>query len=197
MVFRFNPAESLSTGHTATQTLDPTFHSAVTVLSSTKSIMCGGNEKGDIFVFNSNFKGEYTLACKFTGSGNPVTAICCQIDCNTIFAGFLSGHIRIYRPNISEMSIEITAHVRSITGIIIDPKSEYFATCGEDQFFQVWQVPEFSSPNYVDSMKKNVLLFCEKIENRLCTGLAFLTENKIAVASYDDESLVVFQKNEK
>lgn len=194
MVFRFNPAESLSTGHTTTQTLDSSFQSAVTVLSSTKNIMCGGNEVGDIFVFNSNFKGEYTLACKFPGFGNPVTAISCQTDCNTIFAGFLSGHIRIYRPNISEMSIEITAHVRSITGIIIDPKSEFFATCGEDQFFQVWRVPDFSSPSYVENMKKNVLLFCEKIENRLCTGLAFLPDNKIAVASYDDESLVVFQK---
>jgi WD40 repeat protein len=195
MVFRFNPGESLCTGHTATQTLDSTFQTAVTVLSSTKSIMCGGNEKGDIFVFNSNFKGEYTLACKFPGFGNPITAICCQVGCNSIFAGFLSGHIRIYRPNISEMSIEITAHVRSITGIIIDPKNEFFATCGEDQFFQVWQIPDFSSPNYVEDMKKNVLLFCEKIENRLCTGLAFLPDNKIAVASYDDESLVVFQKS--
>lgn len=194
LVFRFDPAETLATGHLGTQTLDPSFHSSVTALASSKSIICGGNENGDIFVHNVDFRGELNLACKFPGFGTSVTGMVCQAETDTIFACFLSGHVRIYRPNIAEMSIEITAHVRSITGIIIDPQGKFFATCGEDQFFQVWKTPDFTSSNYVNDMKNNVQLFCEKIENRLCTGLAFLSDNRIAVASYDDESIVVFQK---
>lgn len=193
-VIRFNPNEPLAKGHVGTQTLDPAFHYPITALASSVNMMCGGNENGDLSVYDIDYKGDFTLSCKFHGKGAPLTAVCCQMDNNSIYAGFLSGHIRIYRPKIAEMSIEITAHVRSVTGIIIDPLNKFYATCGEDQFFQVWNVPNFSSENYVQELKNDVLFFSELIENRLCTGLAFLPDNKIAVASYDDESLAVFQQ---
>jgi WD40 repeat protein len=193
-IFKFSQFEQLSNGHTSMQTLDPAFQNPITALSSSRSMMCAGNENGDISVYEMDNKNDFTVLCTFHGKSSPLTCLCCQKDNNTIFAGFLSGHIRIYRPNIAEMTIEITAHVRSITGIILDPLNKFYATCGEDQFFQVWNIPDFSDENYVRDLKNDVLFFSELIENRLCTGLAFLPDNKIAVASYDDESLVVFQQ---
>ena len=195
LVFRFNATESLSTGHTSTTTLEPLFDFSVTTLASSETVLCGGNENGDIFVYDTDFLVDFRFVCKFPGDGAPCTAIACQPLTSTVFAGFATGHIRVYRPNIGEMCMELTAHVRTITGIVVHPTSAYYATCGEDQFFQVWRVPDFTNPDFVEEIKKECLLFCDKIENRLCTGVCFLSSDRIAVASYDDENLIVFQKN--
>ena len=186
MVFRFNLSVGVSTGHLSTTTIEPLYNSSITALASSETTLCGGNEVGDIFVYNTEFDKDFRFVVKFPGTGAPCTSICCEKG---------TGHIRIYRPNICEISIEITGHARSITGMVISPHHDYFATCGEDQFFQVWKIPDFSNPDFADSLKKDCLLFCEKLENRLCTGIAFLSKNKIAVASYDDENLAIFQKN--
>ena len=195
VVFRFNLNSPIDTAHSKTVIMEPLYSKSVTVLGSSENTFCGGNENGDIFVYGTDFALDFHFVCKFSGAGFPCTSIACQNGTNTIIAGFSTGHIRIYRPNIAELSIEITAHVRSVTGIIIDPNDGFYATCGEDQFFQVWKIPNFTDCEYTDSLKKECLLFCEKLDNRLCTGICFLSENKIAVASYDDESLITFQKN--
>lgn len=195
VVFRFDLSKGVSTGHSSTTTIDPLYDSSITCLASSETTLCGGNENGDIFVYNTEFEKDFRFVIKFPGGGAPCTSICCETNTNNIFAGFATGHIRIYRPNICEMSIEITAHVRSITGIILSPNHDYYATCGEDQFFQVWKIPDFTNPEFAEMLRKDCLLFCEKLENRLCTGLAFFSKNKIAIASYDDENLTLFQKN--
>ena len=141
--------------------------------------------------------------------------MCADLDSSAdiVYAGFADGHIRIYRTQIQEMSIEICAHVRAVTGLAAVPTIGCLVSCAEDQFFQAWRLPDFvngkafpsAASDFVAS--EGYLVFSEKIDNRLCTGLATLGGSgsgsgsgsgkagsvRVAVASYDDECLVVFQ----
>jgi WD40 repeat protein len=77
------------------------------------------------------------------------------------------------------------------TGLALSLKGDYFASCGEDQFFQIWKMPDFNSSRYTSD---DYLLFNEKIDNHLCTGLVMMSDDRIAVGSYDDDNLILFQK---
>jgi WD40 repeat protein len=79
-----------------------------------------------------------------------------------------------------------------LSGLAVSLKGDYFASCGEDQFFQIWKMPDFNSSRYTSD---NYLLFNEKIENHLSTGLVMMSDERIAVASYDDDNLILFQKH--
>ena len=190
---------------------------AITVLASSSRMFFGGNDDGEVFAFSldeTSTNGSVRLepVCKFPPAvlGTPVTAICADEHSSTdiVYAGFADGHIRIYRTQIQEMSVEICAHVRAVTGLSTVPSIGCLVSCAEDQFFQAWRLPDFvngkafpsAASDFVAS--EGYLVFSERIDNRLCTGLAVLRGCegvggvggvRVAVASYDDDCLVVFQ----
>ena len=76
-----------------------------------------------------------------------------------------------------------------MTGLCVCSSLGCFITCSEDQFMQVWRLPDFLHGKHFPSGggggegksnddprveeiggEKSVLLSCEKIDNRLCTG---------------------------
>jgi WD40 repeat protein len=159
----------------------------ISSVTSSSSLLACGNDNGDVFAFNPN--AGFELMYRYAGPGYSCTTICQYMD--VIYAGYYSGHIRIFRPHIQEMTIEIVSNVRPISGIIVNPGLGVIASCSEDQFVRVWSAPDFTSP----STSGINLLFSDKISNRICTGLGFVRDDKIFVTLYDDDSMIVYERN--
>lgn len=51
-------------------------------------------------------------------------------------------------------------------------------------------MPDFMSP----SSRDMCIIYSDQLENRICTGAAFMNDDRICVASYDDDDLVVYEK---
>ena len=121
--------------------------------------------------------------------GYPCTSLGMHGD--VIIAAYSTGHIRLFRSSIREMAIELTAHARIINSIKIHPTLNMFVSCGDDQFLNVWSLPDFQSVS-----SKDVELLCaERIPNRLLTGVSFFGDQKIGVVSYDEDDLIMLTRN--
>jgi len=156
---------------------------AITACAESKSHLACCNGDGDVFVFYS--ADQYRLLGQAKGSGNAITSVCIKGD--IIVAGYMSGHIKLFRADVVELAMEVAAHIRMITGIDIHPTEDLFVTCSEDQFVQVWSLPlRLTSTSTTDTV------FCRKLDNKLCTGVTFLSDGRICVASYDDTALNIF-----
>jgi WD40 repeat protein len=159
----------------------------ICALSSSRDSLAAGNDIGSLFGYDINQ--AFDLTFTFPGAGYPCTAMCQKGD--VLFAGFSTGHIRIYRTDIHELALEVTAHTRAITGLVMDDRGDTVASCSPDQNIHFWSVPEFHS--VATSGVHN--LHSVELENKICTGAAFSTNNQLVVASYDDcELLIVKQK---
>lgn len=158
----------------------------ILTLSSGSKILAAGNDFGQIFLYNMDSALEFIV--RFEHNQTPVTSLI-QTD-EVLIAGYYDGRIRLYRLDIYELYVEITAHARPVTGLAMDFACEYFTSCSADQYVHVWTVPSFSS-------KSSSTVGCvssEFLDSSLCTGVAFLDDNRIAVANYDEESLVVLSR---
>lgn len=160
---------------------------AVTQCASSIDMLVVGNEQGDLFLFSTNV--IFELQWEFPGVGYPCTAL--GMKDSVVVAGFSSGHIRIFRSDIREMSIELCAHARIINAVCVHPTLSMFVSCGDDQFLNVWSLPSFRDV----SSSAVELLSSERIPNRLLTGVAFFPDDKIGVTSYDEDDLVILSKN--
>ena len=188
LVFSIEPSTKASgdvfeTGFTLLHNLQ-TVKNPIMCTGGSLSVLASANETGCIFTFDVS--GAFELLFKHEGYGFPVT--CMAVLDDVIYAGFSSGHIRIYRSNIHECSVEFTAHTRALCGILLLPRSNFFVSCSEDQLMRVWSLPNFTSTtaSHVD------MLFTEQISNRLCTGMAAFSDSRICIASYDDDNLIVY-----
>ncbi len=101
-----------------------------------------------------------------------------------------AGHIRIYRVNVNELTAEICAHVRPITGLCLHATDFMFASSSEDQHMQLWSCPGFSG-----GARDVDLLYSSQLENRKLTGVAFLPDDMVGVVSYDEDDLILFELN--
>ena len=153
------------------------------VVSSSKFLFCG-NDEGGIIAFRINSAFDNFL--RIPGKGDACTAICCNDS--VVVAAFATGHLRVYRSDIGELSIEIAAHARGITGISVHQSQGYLATCGEDCIVNVWTFPDFLSPSGSDMD----LAYSCRIDNSMCTGVAWTGDGRLLVASYDTNELAVF-----
>lgn len=161
---------------------------AVTAVATGLATMVAGNELGDIFMFD--YAGDvFEQVWVFPGVGYPCTSLGMHGD--VIAAGYSSGHIRLYRSSVREMAIEITAHARIINAIKIHPTLNMFVSCGDDQFVNVWSLPDFQSV----SSKDSELLYSERIPNRLLTGISFFDDDKIGLVSYDEDDLIMLTRS--
>jgi hypothetical protein len=87
---------------------------AITSLAMSGKYLACGNENGDIYILNA-CEG-YVPVANFNGNGTSCTCIAARGD--IVIATFTTGHIKIYRPGIKELAIEIAAHIRCINGIL-------------------------------------------------------------------------------
>lgn len=149
-------------------------------------LLAAANDNGRIFLYRSDE--AFVEAHNFNGGGFPCTAI--AMNDQLLIAGFSSGHIRLYRTDIFELSIELTAHTRTISGLVLNSAGTMFVSCSQDQYVHVWSVPDLRSRGGMSMIK----LFSELLEDRICTGVAFMSGDKIAVTSYDEEEIVILHK---
>jgi len=162
-------------------------HFPITTLSSFQNILAVANDSGKIFGYDSF--DAYVQVFSFLGFGYPCTALVQQE--NVLIAGFSSGHLRVFRTDIQELAIEVTAHTRAISGLTMHPTLNILASVSPDQYLHVWEVPDFKSTSSRDLS----ILYSDLIENKICTGVSFLSNEKICVATFDDEELVVYERN--
>lgn len=154
--------------------------------AGSSSLIAGGSDSGEIKCFypQAGFEIKYHHA----GYGSPVTAMVTRGE--VLIAGYASGHLRVFRTDIQEMTIEINAHARPISGMCLHHKHPYFVTCSEDQTLMVWDFPDFSNRACSDIN----IIFSDKLANRILTGVAFLSKSRICTVSYDDDTMVVYKK---
>lgn len=157
----------------------------ISSMAATSRALVSGNDNGDIFVFDP--AGGFEMISRFAGNGVPVTSLCTRDD--AVIAAYASGHMRVYRMSANEMSIEITAHTRSITALTLHPELQLVASCSEDQHLHVWSCPDFTSVS-----KDMDLLYSGYVENRKLTGVAFMADEKIGVVAYDEDDITVFER---
>lgn len=160
---------------------------AVMSLSSSDSTMVAADENGKLFGFDA--RNAFESAFSFPSYGYPCTCTCQKGS--LLYAGYSTGHIRIFRTDIKEMAIEIAAHRRCITGLALHPRLNLLCSCAQDQVINIWNVPNFQTR--AESVV--ALAHSEVVENRMCTGIAFLDSDRICVTTYDDDELVILQKS--
>ena len=154
------------------------------VVTSDRYIV-GGNEEGDIFGFDS--LEPFSTLFKFIGAHSPCTSLLVKGD--VLVAAYTSGRIKIFRMNIQELAIEITAHAACINGLSIHGRDNLFASCGEDHYVHLWSLPSFESK----PASAVELLSSAKVDQKLCTGLCFNSQHALLVASYDTAELQVLE----
>lgn len=166
-----------------------TKESPISSLGSSIALVACGNDNGDIFGFDPN--SAFERVCRFSGIGFPCTSVAVKDD--YIFASFMNGKIRLFRPSVQELSIEISAHSRNINAITVHPTQYLAASVSDDQILHVWTLPDYSSASYSSS---EVNLFCScSLENKKLTGVSFLSDDRIGVVAYDDDELTTFSRN--
>lgn len=169
------------------KTLNTETNASVTALGASGSLLACGNEFGSIHLFDQS--SEFEAVMNFVGLGYSCTSLFAQGD--VVVASFSSGHIRIFRGDVKEMAIEITAHTRVINALAVHPTLKLFLSCGDDQFVNAWSLPDFKSIG----SSTTELLFSERIPNRLLTGVSFFPDEKVGVVAYDEDDLVMFSKH--
>lgn len=171
----------------SSETFSPAFNlesdgQPICVLSSSNDTVVAGDDCGGLFGYD--ILDACRLSFSFAGTGHPCTALVQKG--NVLFAGFSTGHLRVYRTNIQELALEVTAHTRAITGLAINQNT--VASCSPDQYVHFWSLPEFNSLSNSDIC----LVSSKYLENKICTGMAFSEDKeRLFVANYDDDELAV------
>jgi len=158
----------------------------ISAMSATDALLVTGNDSGAIM----GFALEKHFLCVFTfpGCGSPCTCLC-QTE-KLICAAFATGHLRLFRSDIKELIFEITAHTRTITGMSLNHAHTELAVCSKDQHINVWSLPSFESRETSEIS----LMYADCIENKICTGIAYLSNEQLCVAFYDEEELQLFKR---
>lgn len=159
----------------------------ISAVSSSRSWLAAGDDFGNVFLYN--IRDAYAQVAVFKGRGIPCTSI--AVSEHVVIAGYSSGHIHLFRTDIHELSVEITAHTRMVSGLAFQEANQLLVSVGTDSHTHVWSIPSFQSKS--DSSVGCV--FSDYLENKMCTGVAWLGESRFGVASYDDDELVVYVRH--
>lgn len=111
-------------------------HYPITAMASYQSTLSVSNESGAIFGYDTSE--AFLQIYAFPGCGYPCTCLV-QKD-NVLIGGYSSGHIRLFRTDIQELAVEVTAHARPVTGLSLHPTLNMVVSCSQDQFLHVWEV---------------------------------------------------------
>lgn len=147
---------------------------------SSLSYIASADESGHVILWTATSLEEH---CQFPSMGVP----CCSVEIRAdyVVAAFVSGVVRIYSIAQSRLVIEVDAHARALNSMSMHPFSNAFATCGEDGFVNVWQLPDKQNHDLQ-------LLSSDQFENQLLVGVTFAKENacKLALTAYDSTVLM-------
>lgn len=159
---------------------------AIYELSSSPSFLTAADDVGNIFAYRLD--SAFELAFSIPSLGHPCVSMFSTEY--AIIAGYTSGHVRVFRTDTREMAIEITAHARMVSGLAFNDNLQLAASCSPDQYLHVWTVPNFRS----QANSSMDCMFTHHLDNRLCTGAAFLSEQRLAVVCYDEDEIVTFNR---
>jgi WD40 repeat protein len=159
---------------------------AMSSLASSPTLLVGANDNGKIFGYSGSDAFEQTFT--FPGYGSPCTSLCLRDS--LLLAGYSTGHIRGFRTDIMELMFEITAHTRAVTALSLGPGGSELASCSQDQYLHVWALPDYRS----SASSRVSLLYSQCLENKMCTGVAFLSGGRLCVSAYDEEEISLFRK---
>lgn len=180
-----NPSGDYGIEHTTT--VSASSHPISCISTHDNYLICG-DDNGSIKCFQTSPRLHDHPMFSKNGDEYPCTSLVSKND--MIIAGFSTGHLRLYRISTAELVLELTAHIRCVMGLALHPTENLVTSTSEDQYVCVWAFGDFAS-----KASKSMDLVCtEKLDNRLCTGIAFLAEDRIGVTSYDEEDLAVLQR---
>lgn len=170
--------------------LDAVLGVPISAVSCSSTLLAAGNDLGGIKLFKINE--AFEQCAEFPGTSAPCLNLV-QTE-GVLMAGFSSGHIRIYRTSdtggINELTTEITAHTRMVSGLDYQESTRLLLSCSPDQQVHVWSIPKFSSKS--DSSVECVTSEC--VVNRVLTGVSFISEDRIAVAAYDEDDIITYTR---
>jgi WD40 repeat protein len=106
-----------------------------------------------------------------------------QMRGDTIIAGFLSGHIRLYDCTNKAIRAEICAHTRAINSIALHPTLCQFASASEDTHVTVW--------NFTADFDVEVVM-SSSVPDQLLSGV-IMTESSLATVAYDVDSMRIWK----
>jgi WD40 repeat protein len=179
-----------------------TARSTVVAVAGSEEVLVVGHDDGEICGYDSS--NNFSQTCSLVSAkeeGVMATGLITSLIVNgdTIVAAYTTGHLRIYRASIEELTVEITAHVRCITGLVLHPVyRNIMVSCGEDERFHLWEFPDFMTR----ATSTANLISTHKVDNKLCTGVGFANVpgvditpvDAIFVAFYDDDALAVYHQ---
>jgi len=158
--------------------------SAVAATAASSQYLFAANDDGDVVGYR--LASGFESFMRIPGRGDACTSLCCKEG--VVVAGFVTGHVRVFRSEIGELTIETAAHSRSLSALALHPSAAYLATVSEDQCLRVWTCPDFKTPSGSDLD----LGFAVRLEHCLCTGVAWAPDGRLLVANFDSEDLVQF-----
>ncbi|GBG30361.1 WD repeat-containing protein 54 [Hondaea fermentalgiana] len=152
----------------------------VCAVATSVSYIASGDESGQVTVLAADFFAEH---CRFPSMGAP----CCSVEIRAgmIIAAFVTGVVRVYSITHSHLQIEVDAHCRALNSMAMHPSANAFATCGEDGFVNVWELPS----KQCDDLR---LVSSDHFKDRFLVGVSFFKDNsnKLAATAYDSAFLL-------
>ena len=164
-----------------------TERSPIITLVASPKLLIACNENGDIFGFNCENL-IFQKIFQFNGGGVPCTSLILRDE--VLVSSYSNGCIKVYRLGILEMSAELAIHGGSINALSIHSELDIFASCSDfDQTVCIFSFPTFINRPacYVELLSSN------KLENKLLTGLAFISHDTLAVSCYDNLELGILK----
>ncbi len=158
----------------------------ITCIISNDKYLLVSNELGEIFGFD--IMDLCNNPFKFLGKNFPCNSLLVREE--TLIAAFSTGHIRVFNLLEKELSIELTAHSRSICCLTAHPVDEVFASCGEDEQVHIWSWPK----NLVGLGYTIELLSSFKQDNTIFVGMSFQKDDILGIACYDQCELKILRK---
>jgi len=158
----------------------------ITALAASEDILVAASDLGELTVFN--VLSGFDIKGKFPGNQYPCTSLITRED--SIAAAYSTGHIRIFQLSSMVMVYEVCAHARCVMGLALHASDNIMASVGEDQVVNVFTFPTFTSRASMDLE----LVFSDKIESRVLTGVAFINDDTLGVVAFDEDELNIFKK---
>lgn len=152
----------------------------------TRALVCSADSVGSVLVHALEADGMWQHCCAFNCSTYDETPSLCttlRMRGNYIYAGYSTGHIRVFDLVACAQVVQVAAHARWINALEVHPDGTTFASAGEDTTINVWA---FHAPPQV--VHKSSIV----VTDSLLTGLAFcggLERSHMCANAYDQPTM--------
>ena len=136
--------------------------------SSSAPLVCSADGAGQVLVHALESDGAWQHCCAFNAATHDATPSLCTVlrmRGTYLFAGYASGHIRIFDLVSCTQTVQIAAHARWINALEVHPNGALFASASEDTTVALWEfVGDGHNARHVASIP---------VQDALLTGVAF------------------------